>query len=61
VGAHSDVLAQLIAEKRTASEEEEEVPNIKIDNLKPEIFEQFLQFIYTNQCDLLIPGPSQIK
>ena len=42
-------------------EEEEEAPIVKLANLKPEIFEQILQFIYTNQCDLLVPGPCKIK
>ncbi|KAF4517403.1 hypothetical protein B566_EDAN005012 [Ephemera danica] len=56
VGAQSEVLAQLIAESCVASNAED-APVVKIENVKPEIFEQFLQFIYTNQCNLLVPGP----
>ena len=31
-------------------------PVITIDDLQPEIMEQVLKFIYTDTCDLLIPG-----
>ncbi|XP_065342837.1 inhibitor of Bruton tyrosine kinase [Cloeon dipterum] len=59
IGARSEPLYALIQERALA--ESDEVPEIPIPNLAPEIFEQILQFIYTNKCSLLTPGQCDIK
>ncbi|XP_059475096.1 inhibitor of Bruton tyrosine kinase isoform X2 [Neocloeon triangulifer] len=59
ISARSDILATLIQEQKSA--DTEDVPEILVLNTSPEIFEQILQFIYTNKCSLLTRGPCNVK
>lgn len=39
----------------------ESSPVVKIENISPVIFQQLLQFVYTGDCDLIHPGPCNIR
>ncbi|XP_066994710.2 inhibitor of Bruton tyrosine kinase [Anabrus simplex] len=62
IASRSEPLAKLIREQRTRStSSKNSIPRVKIGKICPEIFEQVLQFIYTNDCALLRPGACPVN
>jgi hypothetical protein len=37
------------------------IPEIELKDLRPDVFRQLLQFIYTNDCSMLHAGECPIK
>ncbi|XP_049802872.1 inhibitor of Bruton tyrosine kinase [Schistocerca nitens] len=61
VALSSDTLLHMIKQEKSNDDNENNVPHVKIKNIRPEIFEQILQFLYTSDCDLLKPGPCSVE
>ncbi|PSN38863.1 hypothetical protein C0J52_25683, partial [Blattella germanica] len=57
IASRCEVLAKRIAEVSI----NDGVPTVHLKGLKPEVFRQILQFIYTNTCSILQPGECPIK
>lgn len=60
VALSSDTLLHMIKQEKS-NDNENNVPHVKIKNIRPEIFEQILQFLYSSDCDLLKPGPCSVE
>ncbi|XP_063243097.1 inhibitor of Bruton tyrosine kinase [Bacillus rossius redtenbacheri] len=59
VASRSEPLTKLVAE--AAGRCDGGVPRVELAGVHPQIFQQLLQFMYTNTCDLLRPGPCAIQ
>jgi hypothetical protein len=57
VASHCEVLAKRIMEKSGSYG----IPEIELEDVRPDVFKQVLQFIYTNDCSLLQPGECPIE
>ncbi|XP_075218309.1 inhibitor of Bruton tyrosine kinase [Lycorma delicatula] len=62
--AHRYIL-RLNSELDTVKSEQDDlddpIPVVKISNINPAVFQQLLQFVYTGDCDIIHPGPCNIK
>lgn len=52
VASHSEYCRKLLKETEGSGDN----PEIKLDNVRPEMFRQILQFVYTQKCDFLNVG-----
>lgn len=57
VASRCDYLAKRIMEKNGSCG----IPQIELKDLRPDVFRQLLQFIYTNDCSMLHAGECPIK
>jgi len=57
VASRCDYLAKRIMEKNDSCG----IPQIELKDLRPDVFRQLLQFIYTNDCCMLHAGECPIK
>jgi hypothetical protein len=53
--------SEFLAKRVIEHSDECGIPEIELNDIRPDVFRQILQFIYTNDCSLLRPGECPIK